>query len=233
MFFHRWSYIFIAGLLPQLCMASTVQIDPKSESLYQQALPYLQQANDKLEAIPADTPTASAEEKKHALALAEEAGALLKPAIPLLEQASSLNHPVAQYRLGLIYVMLSPVDLIKEKACPLFEKSLVHGFAPPALGIPSWCWEFTDTPQYQTALQAIEARMPIYEKYFPQPAVRLECRPEEPVGLAMQWGSSRDYQAEIYRLQGDSNRAQRREHYQKALDINDCYRVKNRMKVLN
>ncbi len=71
--------------------------------------------------------------------------------------------------------------------------------------------------------------MQIYEKYFPQPAVRLECKREQPVGLAMQWGSSHDYQAEIYRLQGDSNRAQRSKYYQKAVDINDCYSAKRRM----
>ena len=82
---------------------------------------------------------------------------------------------------------------------------------------------------YQTALQATETSMPIYEKYFPQPVVRLECKPEQPKGLTMQWGSSRDFQAEIYRLQGNSNRAHRSEYYQKALDINDCYGVKRRM----
>jgi hypothetical protein len=210
-------------------MASTFHIDPRSESLYQQAVPYLQQANSKLEAVPANTPTASAEEKKRSWALIDEAGALLKPAITLLEQAAALDHPVAQYRLGLIYVMLYPNEVIKEKACPLFEKSLAHGFAPPALGISSWCLAYTDTPQYQTALQATVTSMQIYEKYFPQPVVRLECKREQPVGLAMQWGSSRDYQAEIYRLQGDSNRAQRSKYYQKAVDINDCYSVKRRM----
>ena len=229
MFLNRWSYTLAGCLLSLSCMANTFHIDPRGESLYQQAVPYLQQANSKLEAVQANTPTASAEEKKRSLALIDEAGALLKPAITLLEQAAALDHPVAQYRLGLIYVMLYPGEVIKEKACPLFEQSLAHGFAPPALEISSWCFAYTDTPLYQTALQAIETTMPIYEKYFPQPVVKLECKREDPVGLAMQWGSSRDYQAEIYRLQGDSNRAQRWEYYQKALDINDCYRVKRRM----
>jgi len=122
--------------------------------------------------------------------------------------------------------------VIKEKACPLFERSLAQGFAPPALEIASWCLAFTDTPEYQNALQAMETSMPVYEKYFPQPVVRLECKPEEPVGFAMQWGDGRDYQAEIYRLQGDSNRARRLEYYQKAIDTNDCYKAKRRMEYL-
>lgn len=229
MFLNRWSYTLAGCLLSQLCMASTLHIDPRGESFYQQAVPYLQQANSKLEAVPANTPTASAEEKKRSWALIDEAGELLKPAIALLEQAAALDHPVAQYRLGLIYVMLYPSEVIKEKACPLFEKSLAHGFAPPALEISSWCLAYSGTPLYQTALQATETSMPIYEKYFPQPVVRLECKPEQPKGLTMQWGSSRDFQAEIYRLQGNSNRAHRSEYYQKALDINDCYGVKRRM----
>lgn len=229
MLIHRWSFALLASLLPPLCMGSPFQIDPRGESLYQQAVPYLEQANSKLEAIPSNFPTASNEDRERSLAMADEAGLLLKPAISLLEQAAALEHPVAQYRLALIYVLLYSSDVIKEKACPLFEQSLVHGFAPPALEISSWCLAFIDTAEYRTALQAIETHSPLYEKYFPQPVVKLECRREEPKGLAMQWGSSRDYQAEIYRLQGDSNRAQRWEYYQKALDINDCYKVKRRM----
>ncbi|OPG72264.1 hypothetical protein B1219_19200 [Pseudomonas ogarae] len=229
---NRWSYTLIACLLPQLCVASTLHIDPRGESLYQEAVPYLLQANDKLVAVTADTPTTNEEERQRSLTLAEEGGALLKPAFTLLEQAAALDHPVAQYRLGLIYAMLSPSDVIKEKACPLFERSLAQGFAPPALEIAHWCLASTDRSEYQKALQAIETSMPLYEKYFPQPVVRLECKPEEPVGLAMQWGNVRDYQAEIYRLQGDSNRSKRLEYYQKAIDTNDCYIAKKRMAYL-
>lgn len=232
MHLNRWSYTLLACLLPQWGMANTLTIDPDGERLYQQAITHLAQADRKLEAVTADTPTTSAEEKERSLTLAQEGGALLKPAFTLLEQAAALDHPVAQYRLGLIYVMLSPNDVIKEKACPLFERSLAQGFAPPALEIAYWCLAFTDTPQYETALLALEASMPLYEQYFPQPVVRLECRQEEPVGFAMQWGGSRDYQAEIYRLLGDNNRAQRLAYYQKALDINDCYKVKRRMAYL-
>lgn len=90
----------------------------------------LSRISSKLEAIAANTPTASAEEKKRSMALADEAGALLKPAIALLEQAASVDHPVAQYRLGLIYVMLYPSEVIKEKACP----SLLAPSSMSALG---------------------------------------------------------------------------------------------------
>ncbi len=42
-------------------------------------------------------------------------------------------------------------------------------------------------------------------------------------------GNSRDFQAELLLLLGNSNRAQRRESYQKAIDLNDCYYAKQRM----
>lgn len=224
-------YVLLACLLPQVCLAGAASIDPRAESLYQQAVPYLQQANSKLEAVPADMPTASAEDKQQGMLLIDQAGALMRPAMGLLEQAAALQHPVAEYRLALIYVMLYPSEEVKAKACPLLEHSLTQGFAPAALEISSWCLPFTDTPQYQAALHAVEDAMPSYAQYFPQPVVRLECRREQPQGLAMQWGSSSDYQAEIYRLLGDSNRAQRQAFYQKALDINDCYKAKRRMAI--
>lgn len=226
---HRWIPLFLACLLPALCMADALPIDPRGERLYQQAVPYLQQANTKLEAVAADLPTASAEEKERSQALIEEAGALLKPAMALLEQAAALDHPVAQHRLGMIYVLLYPIDVIKEKACPLFERSFAQGFSPPAVALSSFCLAFTGTPEYQSTLKAIASAAPVYEPYFPQPVVRLECRAQMPQGLAMQWGSSRDYQAEIYRLLGDSNRGQRAEYYQQALEINDCYKAKRRL----
>ncbi|MDY7532149.1 hypothetical protein RGV33_10690 [Pseudomonas sp. Bout1] len=225
----RFIPLFLGCLLPQLCTANTPPIDPHAERLYQQALPYLQRANTKLEAVPANFPTASADEKKRSQALVEEAGESLKPAIKLLEQAAALDHPVAQHRLAMIYVLFYPIDVIKEKACPLLERSFLQGFAPPALQLSSFCYELTNTPEFQTTLKAIATSTPAYEQYFPQPAVKLECRAEMPQGMALQWGSSRDYQAEMYRLLGDSNRAQRTEYYQQAIAINDCYKAKKRL----
>jgi hypothetical protein len=228
MFLQRWLFTLLVCLLPQLCMGQAFQIDPRSESLYQQAVPYLQKANSKLDAVPADFPTATAEERKRAVALVDDARALLQPAITLLEQAAALDHPVAQYRLALIYVMMIyPSEVIKEKSCPLFERSLIHGFAPSALEFSNWCWERLDKAQYQAALQAIESSMPMYEQYYPQPTVEFNCRREQAQGMAMQWGGSRDYQAEIYQLLGQSDRKLRGEFFQKAIDINDCYRAKS------
>lgn len=80
------------------------------------------------------------------MALIDEAGALHKLAIALLERAATLSHPVALYRLGLIYVMLCPSEVVKEKTCPLYEQSLAHGFALPALEISSRCLALTDDP---------------------------------------------------------------------------------------
>lgn len=229
MFINRWSGTLLGCLLSQLCLADTLQIDPRAESLYQQAVPYLKQAQDKLDVIPATPPTASAEVRARAEALSIEAGAFLKPAIKLLDQAVALDHPVAQYRLGLIYAIIYPLDAVQANACPLFERSVAQGFAPAALLIPSYCWAFSDTPQFQAALQGMQASMPFYEKYFPQPAVKLECRQEQPVGLTMQWGTSREYQAEIFLIQGDINRPLRTAFYQKAVEINDCYKAKKRL----
>lgn len=229
---HRWSYTLAGCLLSSFCAAGTFQIDPRADSLYQQAVPYLQQANAKLEGVTAITPSTSAEERDRSLALAAQAGEQLKPATALLEQAAALDHPVAQYRLGLLYVQLMrPSEVIEEKACPLFEQSLGHGFAPPAVEINTWCLDYARSPRYLSALQAVEASMPIFEAYYPQPVVRLECKPDLPVGLAMQWGSSRDYRAEIYRLQGDLDRANRQAFYQKAFDTNQCEKARKRLEI--
>ncbi|MEE1925340.1 hypothetical protein V0R50_26525 [Pseudomonas sp. 148P] len=232
MFSQCWRYTLAGCLLSPLCAADGFHIDPQADSFYQQAVPYLQKANSKFEAVTAITPGTSAEEKRRSLDSAAEAGETLKPAIPLLEQAAALDHPVAQYRLGLIYVLLEPNDVTREKACSLFERSLGRGFAPPALEIASFCPAYTDTPEYKLALQVVETSMPRYERYFPQPASLLECKRETPPGLGMQWGSSRDFQAEIYRLQGDGNRARRAEYYRKALDLNDCYKAKKRLAIM-
>ncbi|OLS60307.1 hypothetical protein [Pseudomonas putida] len=228
---HHRFYTLAACLLSQACVASPLQIDPRGDSLYQQAVPYLQQADSKFEAVTAITPETSEAEEQRSLGLAAEGGALLKPAVQLLEQAAALGHPVAQYRLGLIRVMLlAPSEVIEEKACPLFEQSLAQGFAPPAVVISTWCLAHAKTPLYQAQLQAVEAAMPGYEQYFPQPGVWLECKPGQPVGMALQWGSSRDYQAEVYRLLGDWNRAQRSAFYQKAVDLNDCAKARKRLR---
>ena len=99
--------------------------------------------------MPANTPTADAKEKQRAVVLIEAAGLLLRSAVPLLEQAAALAHPVAQYRLALIYLLVDSNGAASQKACPLIEQSLIHGFAPSALLASSWCSEFTQTAEYQ------------------------------------------------------------------------------------
>ena len=45
------SYALLTCLLSELCVAKTLHIDPRGETLYQQAVPYLVEANSKLEEI--------------------------------------------------------------------------------------------------------------------------------------------------------------------------------------
>lgn len=222
MLLHRPSRFLLACLLPPVCLADTFAIDPRSESLYQQAVPHLQEADKSLGAVDLKSPTPEIQATNRSLGA--KASAELQIAVPLLEQAAAVEHPVAQYRLALIYLGYSP-EGNQEKACRLLEKSLSHGFAPPAVVIESACYAYADTPEYQAALEAVQVPAPSYESYFPQPAMNLACRREEASGAGFQWATSRDYQAEIFWLLGAHNRAQRSEYAQKAVDINGCYKA--------
>ncbi|WP_229632010.1 MULTISPECIES: hypothetical protein [Pseudomonas] len=203
-------------------MADTSAIDPGSERLYQQAVPYLQDADKNLQAV--DLRSANPEIQVRNRLLGAKAREQLQTAIPLLEQAAFLEHPVAQYRLALVYLVYLP-EIPQEKACTLLKKSLSHGFAPPALPIESFCYTFTDTPEYRPILESMQTSAPRYESYFPQPAMNLACRREEASSAGFQWADSRDYQAEIYWLLGAHDRANRTEYAIKAVDINNCYRA--------
>lgn len=218
-------YFLLMCLLPKNSVADFFEINPRGERFYQQALTHLQNADRELDAI--TLKPSSVEVKTTNLSLGAEASTQLKLAVPLLEQASGFEHPVAQYRLALIY-LTAPGDY-REKACSLLEKSLSHGFSPPAVEIASFCYEFSDKPEYEAALERVQANMPNYESYFPQPAMMLACRHEESSGLGFEWGTSLDYQAEVYRLLGEKNRARRSEYFQKAVDINGCYKAKRRI----
>lgn len=222
MLLHRPSRFLLACLLPPVCLADTFAIDPRSESLYQQAVPHLQEADKSLGAVDLKSPTPEIQATNRSLGA--KASAELQIAVPLLEQAAAVEHPIAQYRLALIYLGYSP-EGNQEKACRLLEKSLSHGFAPPAVVIESACYAYADTPEYQAALEAVQVPAPSYESYFPQPAMNLACRREEASGAGFQWATSRDYQAEIFWLLGAHNRAQRSEYAQKAVDINGCYKA--------
>jgi TPR repeat protein len=218
----RLSCFILACVLQPVSLADTSVIDPSSERLYQQAAPYLQDADKNLQAVELRSPNPEIQARNRALGV--KASEQLKTAIPLLEQAAALEHPVAQYRLALIYLTYLP-EVSKEKACTLLKKSLSHGFSPPAVPIESFCYTYTDTPEYRSILQNMQPPTPTYESYFPQPAMNLACRREEAPGAGFQWADGRDYQAEIYWLLGAHDRANRSEYAKKAVDINNCYRA--------
>jgi hypothetical protein len=218
------------SVMSDVCVAQEFHIDARSEALYQKALPYLQQAHSKLEAVPFNFPKANVEDKKRGLELSEEAGRDIGSAIPLLEQASELGHPVAQYRLALIYYLFNySIDETRAKVCPLVQQSFAHGFAPSALIVSNACWDFPGEKDFNSNLKVVESNTAVYEKYYPQPAIQFECREKAPEGFAMPWGDSLDFQAEIYRLQGDRDRGRRKELYEKAIAINGCYKAKRRI----
>ena len=221
--------VFVS-VLPYVCAAQGFRIDAHSEELYQKAIPYLQQAHSKLEAVPFNFPQANAEDKRRGLELSEEAGGFIASAIPLLEQASELGHPVAQYRLALLYYLFNySIDETRAKVCPLVQRSFAHGFAPSALIFSNACWDFPGQKDFIFNLKNVISEAAVYEKYYPQPAIQFECREKAPEGFAMPWGGSLDFQAEIYRLQGDRDRGRRKEFYEKAIAINGCYKAKRRL----
>lgn len=213
----------LAFVLVPVCLANSFEIDPRGEGLYQQALPHLLDAEKSLQAMVVNPKLRTPEVQATNRALGAKAGAQLQIAAPLLEQAAALEHPVAQYRLALLYLMSSPQGF-DEKACTLLEKSLGHGFVPPAVTIASFCYAYTDKPEYRPALESMQIPAPAYERYFPQPALALGCRREEAMGAGFHWGTSRDFQAEIYWLLGAKDRARRSEYSQKAIDINGCFK---------
>lgn len=231
MSYHALRSTLLLSFLPLFCQAKSVALNPKGEALYQQATPYLSEARAKLDAVPADMPRASAEVKKQGMTLIEAAGQQLKIAIPLLEQASALGHPVAQYRLALIYNYEVNTPETDPKVCPLLQQSVSQGFAPPALMVDIYCPEFAARADFLNALASVEANQERYAHYYPQPVSMLECQQQRmPTGLAMLRGDSQDFQAEIYRLQGDRNRAKRTWFYQKAVDLNGCPKAERRLK---
>mgnify|MGYP006183660743 FL=1 len=228
---HALLSMLLLSLLPFFCQAQPISFNAKAEEFYQQATPYLNDARAKLDAVPADMPRANAEVKKQAMVLLEAAGQQLKIARPLLEQASALGHPVAQYRLALIYKYEVNTPETDPKVCTLLQQSVSQGFAPPALMVNIYCPEFAASDDFLSALAKVEENQARYAHYYPQPVVMLECQQQRmPTGLAMLKGDSLDFQVEVYRLQGDHNRAQRNKFYQKAVDLNGCPKAERRLK---
>lgn len=215
----------LAVLTPACALADGVQINPHADLLYRQAVSLIEQADEQNSSFSLKTSSSEQDLAQQGQAL----GRTLAPAVSLLQKAVALDHPVARYRLALYYMTYLPAEQIPPTACPLLQTSLAQGFAPSALGIEAWCADYRQSPAFTRDLQNIPTLATRYAPYYPQPAERLLCNREQPQGLNMQWGRQRDYQAEIYRLQGNSDPDKRQLYWQKAVDLNGCFAVRQRL----
>ncbi|MEG1040818.1 MAG: sel1 repeat family protein [Pseudomonas sp.] len=211
--------------MPGCALAEGLRIDPHADLLYRQAVTMLEQAEHQVDSFSLKTRSTDQDLARQGQAL----GRPLAPAVSLLTKAVELDHPVARYRLALYYMTYLPTEQIPVAACPLLQTSLAQGFAPAALGIEAWCTDYRDSTAFGKNLEYVQATANRYASYYPQPAERLLCNPEQPQGLALQWGRQRDFQAEIYRLQGNSQPDQRQRYWQKAVDLNGCFAVRQRL----
>ncbi|TDF82504.1 sel1 repeat family protein [Pseudomonas sp. H9] len=217
--------MLLAILVPGCALADGVRIDPHADLLYRQALTLLEQAEQQVNSFSLKTSSTEQDLAQQGQAL----GRPLAPAVSLLNKAVELDHPVARYRLALYYMTYLPAEQIPPAACPLLQTSLEQGFAPAALGIEAWCTDYRQSAAFAKNLNHVQAVANRYASYYPQPAERLLCSPEQPQGLALQWGRQRDFLAEIYRLQGNDNPDQRQRLWQKAVDLNGCFAVRQRL----
>nr|WP_201167896.1 sel1 repeat family protein [Pseudomonas sp. S31] len=217
----------LVALAPFSAHALEVHIDPHADLLYRQALPLLEQADAQDDA---PSPLRAVVDADPELTRQGQAMARTLPtAVALLKKSVALGHPVAQYRLALYYMTYLPAAQIPDAACPLLESSLKQGFAPPATAIATWCPPYNASLAYRSDLESVPSMATLYAPYYPQPAARLACSRSQPQGLEMQWGRQRDYQAEVYRLLGDLDPAQRQALLQKAVDINGCAAAQQRL----
>ncbi|GGU75878.1 hypothetical protein GCM10009504_36380 [Pseudomonas laurentiana] len=208
------------------CVAwADAPIDPHADLLYRQALPFLEQADTEASTFSPQASTTKDDLLRQGTALVQT----LAPGVELLRKAVALDHPVAEYRLALYYMTYLSPDEVPALACPLLAASLSQGFAPASLQINSLCTEYRDSSAYRAALKKTVQDATRYATYYPQPAVRLECRPQGNQGLTLQWGQQRDFQAEVYRLLGAVDRPQRQMWYRKAVDANGCATAQHRL----
>ncbi|WP_431312006.1 sel1 repeat family protein [Pseudomonas alkylphenolica] len=213
----------LAVLTP--AFADDLRIDPHADLLYRQAVSLMEETDNQYRTFNLKASTTDQDLAQQGQAM----GRTLAPAVSLLEKAVALDHPVARYRLALYYMTYLPASQIPAAACPLLQTSLAQGFAPAALGVETWCSDYRHSSAFANDLQNVPAMTNRYASYYPQPAVRLQCTREQPQGLAMQWGRQRDYQAEIYRLQGYDDLDQREYFWQKAVELNGCFAVRQHL----
>jgi len=223
--FGKRLFSLLVVLTPACVWADDLHINPHADLLYRQAVSLIEQADTQNIGFSLKTGTTNQDLAQQSQSM----GRTLAPAVSLLKKAVELDHPVARYRLALYYINYLPASQIPAAACPLLQTSLEQGFAPAALGVDTWCPEYRQSRAFAKDLEDIPVTANRYTSYFPQPAVRLQCKREQPKGLAMQWGRLRDYQAEIYRLQGEDNPGQRQYFWKKAVELNGCYSVSPRL----
>lgn len=215
----------LAVLAPACAVADSVHIDPHADLLYRQALNLLDQSDTQSLGFSLKTATAAQAPAQPGQSLGRSQAA----AVSLLKKAVEHDHPVARYRLALYYINELPASQIPAVACPLLQDSLAQGFAPAALGIEAWCVDYRQSHAFAESLENIPDKATRYASYYPQPAERLPCSREQPKGLAMQWGRQRDYRAEIYRLLGNIDADQRQRYWHKAVDLNGCFAINQRL----
>ncbi|KTB66818.1 hypothetical protein BLL37_23840 [Pseudomonas azotoformans] len=198
------------------------------EAQYQQAANLLKKSDaeyaDLMRSLLAKKTPTDMEEKKANLALVQQR----------LSESAQAGHPVAEYRLMLLYqVYLVPGK--EQEMCQLAVSSLEHGFAPAALYVDNTCLDYVVGPKYIPALQNALGKIDDFARYYPQPAVWLTCG-ARPTGVELQSGSQNDYRAELYKvLASQTNRRTARplriEYLEKALATNGCPYAHKRLEI--
>lgn len=207
-------------LLTSLTYAATLPNEFPGENLYQQALPILNKGDEKLEQI--STLIEANSDDSEVQKAAKELGDILQPALKLLQAASDLKHPAAQYRLGYFYQILANNQ---NQACLLFKGSAQQGFTPAIFGMRGSCLDRTDLEKIQDYIIISEENIQKYTQYYPQPTTYLQCLDKHP-SKSPQWGAQEDYLADAYLLRARQYRTREKNkriyYYEKAIAANGC-----------
>ncbi|WP_339421309.1 MULTISPECIES: hypothetical protein [unclassified Pseudomonas] len=223
----RFSFAILVSffIAASVALASDLPAPP-GEAHYQQAAALLKNSDaeyaDLIRSLLAKKMPADLDAKKASLAVTQQ----------LLSESAQAGHPVAEYRLMLLYqVYLVPGK--EQEMCQLAVSSLEHGFAPAALYVDNTCLDYVLSPKYLPALQNALTKMDDFARYYPQPAVWLTCG-APPTGVELQSGSENDYRAELYKvLASRTNRRTalplRVEYLKKAVATNGCPNARKRL----
>lgn len=199
----------------------------KGDTEYRQALPHLIQITKITKAI--DERRASGlPPKESAKPYLNELRDNIRNSASLLNQASQLQHPVAQYRLAQI-ISLYGNQQEKHSICELLEASLRQGFVPAAIEAAALCPSFSSTPEFLSYAEA-SARSAKYSEYFPQPSHFLShCERPKARTLNAKDGSEIEYQAAIYYILGSNAEKSKRSDYFKLATEKGCSRAHNKI----